>query len=386
MKSSARLAVIDTETTGLGQNDRVVEVGAVILDAKTGEIVDEFDTLVNPMRDVGPVRIHGVTSSMLSAAPTFSEIAAALATRLDGSVLVAHNLAFDVRFLENEYERLGANFDSGEGICTLRLTRQRLNVACEQYGIEIGHHHRALADARAAAALLWQVSEGEPSGVPVAISGLRSAPNSRTLRRETVTGAAGPDVMARLVAKVRYPSSDGAMLSYLDLLDWVLDDMAIDRGERSQLKAYAVELGLSRVDIDQAHRAYFESLVVGAKRDGVVTNEEHAMLETAAVLLGVTDAALPPVTAVKATSGFMKAGMRVCFTGEAHADGKPIARGQLKAAAIAAGLEPVDDVTRRCDLLVCVDLNSGSRKASKARRYNIPIIDIETFAKFVGLR
>jgi hypothetical protein len=112
-----RFVVVDVETTGLYNSDRVVEVAAVTL-AKGGEIVDEWDTLVNPGRDVGPTHIHGVTASMVSAAPRFEEVAEALAARLDGAVLVAHNLVFDARMLTNEYGRLGAAMDPGRGVCT----------------------------------------------------------------------------------------------------------------------------------------------------------------------------------------------------------------------------------------------------------------------------
>ena len=53
-------AVIDVETTGLfpGRLDRVVEV-AVVRATGDGEILDEFETLVNPGRDLGPSSLHG---------------------------------------------------------------------------------------------------------------------------------------------------------------------------------------------------------------------------------------------------------------------------------------------------------------------------------------
>ena len=47
--------VIDCETTGLGRHDRIVEIAALTLDPKTWELVDEYDTLINPERDLGPV-------------------------------------------------------------------------------------------------------------------------------------------------------------------------------------------------------------------------------------------------------------------------------------------------------------------------------------------
>lgn len=99
-----RYVVVDVETTRLYNVDRIVEVAAVTVDS-SGAIVDEWGTLVDPQRDVGPTHIHGVTASMVSAAPRFQEVAAALADRLYGAALVAHNLTFDARMLANEFGR-----------------------------------------------------------------------------------------------------------------------------------------------------------------------------------------------------------------------------------------------------------------------------------------
>ena len=121
-----KTVVIDTETTGLGKLDRIVEIAAITINPQTGEIIDEFETLVNPERDIGPTSIHGITPSMVETAPTFEEIATALARRLTGAILVAHNLSFDVRMLKQEYDRLDSSFDSGLGRCTLRATGLKL--------------------------------------------------------------------------------------------------------------------------------------------------------------------------------------------------------------------------------------------------------------------
>ncbi|MCE5253044.1 MAG: 3'-5' exonuclease [Actinomycetia bacterium] len=181
-------AVVDVETTGLYDGDRVVEVAAVTL-SREGTIVDEWDTLVNPERDVGATAIHGVTASMVSAAPRFEEIATALAGRLQGAVLVTHNLPFDSRMLRNEYDRLGAVMDPGRGVCTLSLSGQRLPDACRCLGIGLEHHHRALTDARAAAQLLCAL--GSPGGAlgPVHVDGLATGACPRTLRRDQVSVA-----------------------------------------------------------------------------------------------------------------------------------------------------------------------------------------------------
>ena len=101
-------AVIDVETTGLSpaQNHRILEVAVVLAD-DNGNLVDEWETLVNPLREVGAAEIHGLTAADVYAAPTFDEILPELVSLLSGRMLVAHNLAFDARFLAAEFARAG---------------------------------------------------------------------------------------------------------------------------------------------------------------------------------------------------------------------------------------------------------------------------------------
>ena len=90
--------------------------------------------LINPERDLGPVGLHGITASMVEAAPVFSEVAAALAGRIHHAILVAHNLPFDSRMLAYEFARLGVPFDVGSGLCTYRATAR--NSVSHATGLE----------------------------------------------------------------------------------------------------------------------------------------------------------------------------------------------------------------------------------------------------------
>ncbi len=76
-----RFAVVDCETTGLYNHDRVIEVAVVVVDASSGSVIDEYDTLINPMRDTGPIGIHGITPSMVQLAATFDEVGEASPAR-----------------------------------------------------------------------------------------------------------------------------------------------------------------------------------------------------------------------------------------------------------------------------------------------------------------
>ncbi|QMW64912.1 3'-5' exonuclease [Mumia sp. ZJ1417] len=106
-------AVIDTETTGLSPkyHHRIAEIGVVLVDG-SGRIEHEWSTLVNPDRDLGPQRIHGIRAADARRAPRFEDLAAHLVELLRGRTLVAHNLPFDLTFLEAEYARLGTGLPS----------------------------------------------------------------------------------------------------------------------------------------------------------------------------------------------------------------------------------------------------------------------------------
>jgi DNA polymerase III subunit epsilon len=154
-------AVVDTETTGFAARgrDRIVEIAVVQLD-EDGVVTDEWCTLVNPARDLGPQHIHRISAAEVWHAPTFAGIAGALAARLRERVLVAHNLSFDARFLAAEFGRLGVEWPTA-GLCTMRLADQylpqragrSLRACCEAAGVSLVDAHSALYDARAAAGL-----------------------------------------------------------------------------------------------------------------------------------------------------------------------------------------------------------------------------------------
>src|SRR5690348_7045851 len=98
----SRLAFVDVETTGLGHGEhRIAEIGVVTLD---GERVDEWEALLDPGRRVeSPPHEFGGERGYFCAdrateLPRFRDIAAELAARLEGRLLIAHNARFDYAF------------------------------------------------------------------------------------------------------------------------------------------------------------------------------------------------------------------------------------------------------------------------------------------------
>ena len=367
-----RPLVVDVETTGFGRYDKVVEIAAVTLDPVTWEIIDEYDTLINPERDVGPTGVHGISASMVEAAPTFAEILAAVAGRLRGSVLVAHNLAFDARMLRYEFERLGVDIDLGSGLCTYLETRKKLPRACEEHDIHLTQQHRALADARATAELARRLGLSNRPRDPTAVK-IGNVPHTtghNTLRREFADEGTSP--MHRIVSRADYPHCRTGVRQYLDMLDWVLDDGVIDSSEHSEIEWLARELGISEESRMDAHRAYLDCIILAAERDGVISAAEHELIRRIANELGVHDADVPEVSPVPDVAR-IGTGSRVCLTGMRN-------KAHLRRIARHAGFRPVPRVTKKgCDLLVAADVATSSAKARNARKWGIPIVSVESF-------
>jgi DNA polymerase III subunit epsilon len=159
------LAVVDVETTGLSpwRNDRIVEI-AVLLMSPDGAIHQEYETLVNPDRDLGPSRIHHITAGEVQHAPKFADIAGDVAALLSrANILAGHNIRFDQNFLIAEYQRLGIMMPDIPILCTCDLLgRSSLAVCCQEFGIAFeGEPHHAISDARATASLIRRLIEDD---------------------------------------------------------------------------------------------------------------------------------------------------------------------------------------------------------------------------------
>ena len=105
--SAPGFAVLDFETTGFFPllDDRVVELAVVHLN-REGAVEGRWDTLIEPYRDLG-LDTHGITADDLVGAPTFAQVAPRLIELLDGRIVVAHNAAFHLPFLNAELVRAG---------------------------------------------------------------------------------------------------------------------------------------------------------------------------------------------------------------------------------------------------------------------------------------
>ncbi len=172
---AVNFAVVDVETTGTraGGGDRITEIAIVRVSG--GEIADVYSQLVNPERPI-PAHISALTQitwAMVKDEQPFRGIAHDVTARLAGHVFVAHNAAFDWRFVSEELSRTGLRL-SGPRLCTVRLaklllpnlSRRSLDHVTRYFGIEIGARHRAAGDAEATArALLRMLRIAEQEGL-----------------------------------------------------------------------------------------------------------------------------------------------------------------------------------------------------------------------------
>jgi DNA polymerase III epsilon subunit family exonuclease len=404
------VAVIDTETTGLRRSDRIAEI-AVVRTTLSGEVIDEFETLVNPGRTVGDTRhIHGIEDRDLLAAPSFNEIAGHIAALLDGTIWAGHNVPFDVRFLNAEFLRMGLTLPDWPTICTMRMARLfgasggRLDVCCEDFGVTVpGGLHRALVDARITAQLLCclvskrrcstlaelGVCDGDAWVLPLPRFDQVPPPAGRVARRGHHRGMT--------VAPAGVAAGPGAtqqgMQAYFDALARALDDRRIEDHELEGLLAIATREGLTPSQAVEVHTSYLASVAAQAFADGILTDSERRDIARVGALLELDEDHVESIIAAEgAAAGAAPrtgalVGKTVCFTGELTdtRDGVPITRADAHALAAQAGLVPVKSVTRDLDLLVVADPYSLSRKAEKARAIGVRVIAAEAFWAEAGI-
>ena len=153
--------VFDLETTGAKAPPcRITEIGAYRV--KNGEVMEEFQTLVNPEMPIPYfiTELTGISDDMVADAPVFADIAHDFLNFIGDSILVAHNSGFDMRFLNFEIGRIFGSYRMGNPcLCTVQLSRKllpdilnhKLKTVAAHYSIDLINHHRASADAYATA-------------------------------------------------------------------------------------------------------------------------------------------------------------------------------------------------------------------------------------------
>lgn len=147
--------VIDIETTGFDPAfNSIIEIAA--LKVENYNIIDSFSSLVNPGKPIDSFisTLTGITNEQLSTAPSLESVIASFDSFVSNSIVVGHNVTFDINFIYDSYEKFLNKPFSNDYCDTLFLSKKyykdisshKLSMLKDYLNIEVAVSHRALAD------------------------------------------------------------------------------------------------------------------------------------------------------------------------------------------------------------------------------------------------
>ncbi len=160
--------VVDLETNGgVAAAHNIIEIGAARVHG--GRVIGEFQQLVNPGARLPPfiTGLTGIDDGMLADQPPIGAVWPRFAEFLGDAVIVAHNAAFDVGFLNAAAVTHGGRPLPQPHLCTVRLARRlvpelrrrSLDVLAGHFGVPLGDRHRALGDVRITVEVFFHLLE-----------------------------------------------------------------------------------------------------------------------------------------------------------------------------------------------------------------------------------
>lgn len=397
-------AFIDVETTGLslGGKDRVVEIGIVLTNSQF-EVERQFETLLNPVRDVGPTSIHGISARDVISAPRFEEVQDTVLALLQNRVVVGHNIVFDINMLNSEFERAGIRVNWGNPACTLLISKsafggalpRNLTALSSALGIQHQNAHSALSDALACLEIAKVIEEKSPNrywrfdyGDVFESPEFEVRSNCPVLPRSISQSRAEMTYVQEIVSKLPAGHSGGKGVEYMEILDRALADLTLDHLERKSLLDTALAMNLQVSDLDVIHKRYVEEMSLQAKSDGLVTDLERQQIYKVAEQLGVSTLFCEQklqFSEEEAKSEIkhrkfgiaLEPGQVVLLTGDMNPN-----KAHFENLLRARGLVVAESMTKKVTILFAADPMSLSGKAVKARQYGIPVVSVYDWELF----
>ncbi len=285
------VAVIDFETTGLTAGaDRVIEVSVVRVDpGREPRLV--LDTLVNPHRPVAATEIHGITDDDVKNAPSFQDVAGELLAALDGCVVAAYNVYFDIKFLNFEMANVGIEHEPPH-FCLMYMrpllglgTRCKLEEACRQHGVDYDATHVAAQDAMASGRLMNCYLDELRQKKIRTYHDLTRRKNYKFLKSfandpfpsPSMFNLSGCDRLLSRVGHVHETVVDPArkaIRDYWDTLKTVVADLKITDDELQFAIAERRRLGLTKEQIRVLHARAFANAIAQFCDDQQLDNKE----------------------------------------------------------------------------------------------------------------
>jgi DNA polymerase-3 subunit epsilon/CBS domain-containing protein len=159
---SLQAVALDIETTGLdARTARMIEIAVVRIDGPKVDAGAALELLIDPgiPMPASATRIHGLTNRDLETAPSFAAIEPAIQKSIGRSVVIGHNIGYDLAVLDREYARAEIRWTIPRFLDVRALARlaapdlasHELDALCDLLGIKIEGRHRALPDALRAA-------------------------------------------------------------------------------------------------------------------------------------------------------------------------------------------------------------------------------------------